>query len=264
MVRSCWPRHHASRDRAALRRTIATATRSRSIAARWRCAPGARRHCTRARCRSANGAATFGETARVIADGLVAAGIDKLPSSNPLKQWRGRVMFLRKAELRPCRIPGLICPMTRSRATRDLADACALRQDISQELSAGDLSDALMTLLPWECARGLSAKRRRISRRRPAPNSRSTTTPSRARPLRSACRNCTGSTPIRRLRRARSASAGVIIPGAPAGAGDPRPAGFWRGSYAGGAIRSARPLSQASLAEGSGRHDADRIEAADT
>ena len=38
------------------------------------------------------------ETARVLADGLVAAGIDRLPWSKPLQQWRGRVMFLRKAE----------------------------------------------------------------------------------------------------------------------------------------------------------------------
>src|SRR4029450_9188855 len=38
------------------------------------------------------------ETAKVFADGLVAAGLDKLPWSKALKQWRDRVMFLRKAE----------------------------------------------------------------------------------------------------------------------------------------------------------------------
>ena len=38
------------------------------------------------------------ETARVLADGLIAAGLDKLPWSKPCKQWRDRVMFLRKAE----------------------------------------------------------------------------------------------------------------------------------------------------------------------
>ncbi|HEY0302456.1 MAG TPA: hypothetical protein VGC36_14020, partial [Rhizomicrobium sp.] len=38
------------------------------------------------------------ETARVFADGLVAAGLDKLPWSKSAKQWRDRVMFLRKAE----------------------------------------------------------------------------------------------------------------------------------------------------------------------
>src|SRR5207245_7091750 len=38
------------------------------------------------------------ETARVFADGLIAAGLDKLPWSKPLKQWRDRVMFFRRAE----------------------------------------------------------------------------------------------------------------------------------------------------------------------
>ena len=50
------------------------------------------------------------ETALVLADGLVAAGLDRLPWSKPVKQWRDRVMFLRKAEGEK---PGRICPMTR-------------------------------------------------------------------------------------------------------------------------------------------------------
>jgi ATP-dependent helicase HrpB len=50
-----------------------------------------------------------GETARVLADGLVAAGIDRLPWSKALKQWRDRVMFLRAAFLRT----GPISPTTR-------------------------------------------------------------------------------------------------------------------------------------------------------
>src|SRR6202007_2943528 len=38
------------------------------------------------------------ETARVFADGVIAVGLDKLPWSKSAKQWRDRVMFLRKAE----------------------------------------------------------------------------------------------------------------------------------------------------------------------
>ena len=38
------------------------------------------------------------ETARIFAAGLIAAGLDKLPWSKSLKQWRDRVMFLRMAE----------------------------------------------------------------------------------------------------------------------------------------------------------------------
>ena len=87
------------------------------------------------------------ETATILANGLIAAGLDRLPWSKALKQWRDRVMFLRKAE-------GENWP--------DLSDAAlaatgndwlvpALYGKISlKDLSAGDLSDAVMNLLPWE------------------------------------------------------------------------------------------------------------------
>jgi ATP-dependent helicase HrpB len=87
------------------------------------------------------------ETARVFADGLIALGLDRLPWSKSLKQWRDRVMFLRKAE---------------DDAWPDLSDdALAARRDdwlvpalydktSLKDLSTGDVSDALMTLLPWE------------------------------------------------------------------------------------------------------------------
>src|SRR5690348_3517107 len=38
------------------------------------------------------------ETARIFADGVMAAGLDRLPWSKSVKQWRDRVMFLRKAQ----------------------------------------------------------------------------------------------------------------------------------------------------------------------
>jgi ATP-dependent helicase HrpB len=91
------------------------------------------------------------ETARVLADGLISVGLDKLPWSKPAKQWRDRVMFLRKAE-----------GDTSEHSWPDLSDDAlagqretwlvpALYDKISlKEFSAGDLSEALMTLLPWE------------------------------------------------------------------------------------------------------------------
>jgi ATP-dependent helicase HrpB len=91
------------------------------------------------------------DTARVLADGLIAAGIDKLPWPKPLKQWRDRVMFLRAAE-----------GDALNHSWPDLSDAAlatereawllpALYDKTSlKDLSAGDLSDALMGLLPWE------------------------------------------------------------------------------------------------------------------
>lgn len=87
------------------------------------------------------------DTARIFADGLTAAGLDRLPWSKAARQWRDRVMFLRKAEgdsWPDLSDEGLI-------ARRDdwlvpaLYDKTALK-----DISAGDLSDALMSLLPWE------------------------------------------------------------------------------------------------------------------
>ncbi|MGB7542296.1 MAG: ATP-dependent helicase HrpB [Burkholderiales bacterium] len=87
------------------------------------------------------------ETARVLADGLIAAGLDKLPWSKPAKQWRDRVTFLRKAEGEPW--PDLsddaLAAQREAWLVPVLYDKTSLK-----ELSSGDLSDALMTLLPWE------------------------------------------------------------------------------------------------------------------
>jgi ATP-dependent helicase HrpB len=88
-----------------------------------------------------------GETARVLADGLTAVGLDKLPWSKPLKQWRGRVMFLRKAEGKPW--PDLsdaaLAAQRETWLVPALFDKTALK-----DISASDLSDALMGQLPWE------------------------------------------------------------------------------------------------------------------
>ncbi len=89
------------------------------------------------------------ETARVLADGLIAAGVERLPWSKPLKQWRDRVMFLRKAEGDASPWPDLSDDALA--AQRESWLVPALYDKISlKDLSAGDLSDALMTLLPWE------------------------------------------------------------------------------------------------------------------
>ena len=87
------------------------------------------------------------ETARVLADGLVASGLDRLPWSKPLKQWRDRVMFLRKAEGEPW--PDLSDDALAAQREAWLVPALYDKTSL-KEISAGDLSDALMTLLPWE------------------------------------------------------------------------------------------------------------------
>ena len=87
------------------------------------------------------------DTARIFAEGLIAAGLDRLPWSKAAKQWRDRVMFLRKAEgdsWPDLSDVGLI-------ARRDDWLVPALYDKIAlNDISAGDLSDALMALLPWE------------------------------------------------------------------------------------------------------------------
>ncbi|HEY4748599.1 MAG TPA: ATP-dependent helicase C-terminal domain-containing protein, partial [Steroidobacteraceae bacterium] len=87
------------------------------------------------------------ETARVLADGLIASGLDKLSWSKPAKQWRDRVMFLRKAEGEPW--PDLSDEALAAQRETWLVPALYDKTSL-KEFSSGDLSDALMTLLPWE------------------------------------------------------------------------------------------------------------------
>ena len=87
------------------------------------------------------------ETAHVLADGLIAAGIERLPWSKPLKQWRDRVMFLRQAEGEGW--PDLSDDALAAQREAWLVPALHDKTSLSQ-FSAQDLSDALMTLLPWE------------------------------------------------------------------------------------------------------------------
>jgi ATP-dependent helicase HrpB len=87
------------------------------------------------------------ETARVLADGLLAVGIERLPWSKPARQWRDRVMFLRQAEGEAW--PDLSDQALVARCEDWLAPL--LYHKISlKDLSAGDLAEALATLLPWE------------------------------------------------------------------------------------------------------------------
>jgi ATP-dependent helicase HrpB len=87
------------------------------------------------------------ETARVFANGVVAAGLDKLPWSKSARQWRDRVMFLRKAEGEGW--PDLSDDGLIASAADWLVPA--LYDKISlKDFSAGNLSEALLTLLPWE------------------------------------------------------------------------------------------------------------------
>jgi ATP-dependent helicase HrpB len=87
------------------------------------------------------------DTARIFADALVAAGLDRLPWSKAAKQWRDRVMFLRKAQGEPW--PDLSDEALAARR-QDWLEAALHDKTSLKELSTGDLSEALMALLSWD------------------------------------------------------------------------------------------------------------------
>jgi ATP-dependent helicase HrpB len=90
------------------------------------------------------------ETARVLADGLVAAGLDQLPWSKPIKQWRDRVMFLRAAEGAALENPWPDLSDDALAAQRETWLVPALLDKTSLKgFATGDLSEALQALLPW-------------------------------------------------------------------------------------------------------------------
>ncbi len=94
------------------------------------------------------------EAALALARGVLALGVERLPWSKSLKQWRDRVMFLRRAQ---------------GDAWPDLSDA-ALARDPAwlapflpgktrlDEIAAQDLSEALRAMIPWELARRLDSE----------------------------------------------------------------------------------------------------------
>jgi ATP-dependent helicase HrpB len=91
------------------------------------------------------------DAARALTEGALSLGLERLPWSKPLKQWRDRVMFLRRAE---------------GEAWPDLSDK-ELGKDLGwltpflvgktrlDEIGAADLSQALRARLPPELARRL-------------------------------------------------------------------------------------------------------------
>ena len=192
----------------------------------------------------------------MLAEGLVAAGLDKLPWSKALTQWRGRVMFLRAAEGEPW--PDLSDAALAERRedwlVPALFDKIALK-----DLSAGDLSDALMGLLPWDL-------RARLERE--APTHFEAPTGSALSIDYEAEQGPTIAVRLQELfgldhasvgrRRQGAAGAGIAVAGASPGAGDARSAGFLARLLCRGARRAARPLSAASLARRSGQRAADQ------
>jgi ATP-dependent helicase HrpB len=111
------------------------------------------------------GAITFGEqvrkvepgddTSRMLAQGIARLGIDRLPWTKSLRQWRDRVMFLRRAE--GDEWPDLSDQALTATAGEWLTGVFAGKTALSA-LSADELMDAVQGLLPWQLRRRLDAE----------------------------------------------------------------------------------------------------------
>jgi len=94
-------------------------------------------------------------SARLLAQGAARLGIERLPWTKPLRQWRDRVMFLRRAE--GDEWPDLSDAALAATAVDWLAPALAGKTALG-ELASDDLAHALQGLLPWTLRRRLDAE----------------------------------------------------------------------------------------------------------
>ena len=93
--------------------------------------------------------------ARLLAESLANLGIDRLPWSSALKQWRDRVMFLRHSE--GVEWPDLSDAALAGSAAEWLVPALAGRIALAQ-LAPDEFAAALGELLPWPLRRRLDAE----------------------------------------------------------------------------------------------------------
>jgi ATP-dependent helicase HrpB len=95
------------------------------------------------------------DTARQLADGIAKIGIDRMPWTKALKQWRDRVMFLRANEIDEW--PDLSDATMAATAPTWLAPMLAAKTALG-EVTADELDAALRALLPWPLKRRLDAE----------------------------------------------------------------------------------------------------------
>ena len=95
------------------------------------------------------------DTARKFADGIAALGIDRLPWTKSLKQWRDRIMFLRRSE--GDEWPDVSDAALAGTVSEWLAPALASKTALDQ-IAADELDTAVRGLLPWPLKRRLDAE----------------------------------------------------------------------------------------------------------
>jgi ATP-dependent helicase HrpB len=100
------------------------------------------------------------QSARLLAEGIAKLGIDRLPWTKPLKQWRDRVMFLRQsgaATSAEQTWPDLADTALAARAGEWLVPVLASKTALG-EFSADEFAAALAALLPWPQRQRLDAE----------------------------------------------------------------------------------------------------------
>jgi ATP-dependent helicase HrpB len=95
------------------------------------------------------------QNARLLSEGIARLGIERLPWTKPLRQWRGRAMFLRRAE--GDEWPDLSDAALARSAADWLAPALAGKTALAG-LSAEELTQSLHALLPWPLRHRLAAE----------------------------------------------------------------------------------------------------------
>ena len=93
--------------------------------------------------------------ARMLAEGIARLGIDRLPWTKALRQWRDRVMFLRHAE--GGEWPDLSDAALAETVSEWLGPALASKTALG-EITADELEAALSQMLPWPLKRRLEAE----------------------------------------------------------------------------------------------------------
>jgi ATP-dependent helicase HrpB len=95
------------------------------------------------------------DTAPILAEAVKAAGLQRLPWTKPLQQWRDRVMFLRGAE--GDEWPDLSDAALAARSDEWLTPLFFDKASLAR-LSGDELSEALSGLLSWDLKRRLDAE----------------------------------------------------------------------------------------------------------
>ena len=95
------------------------------------------------------------ETARLLADGIAKLGVSQLPWTKSLRQWRDRVMFLRRAE--GDEWPDLSDDALATTAQEWLEPILQFKTALA-DIDVDELSTALHALLPWPMPRRLDAE----------------------------------------------------------------------------------------------------------